>query len=49
MGGDGAHADLIGIFFRTSARRLKIDGPHPGLSTEHFRRPGQAQQLSLFD
>ena len=49
MRGKGAHADLIRIFFRTSARRWKIDGPIPKLSIEHFRRPGQVQQLSLFE
>lgn len=49
MGGKGAHADLIRIFFRTAARRTKLDGPMPTLSTEAFRRPGQGRQLSLFD
>jgi DNA repair photolyase len=49
MRGNGAHADLIRIFFRTSARRARVDGPIPRLSTGQFRRPGQVQQLSLFD
>ncbi len=49
MGGKGAHADLIRILYRTSARRVGMDRPHPTLSVEHFRRPGQVQQLSLFD
>ena len=49
MSGKGAHADLIRILYRTSSRRVGADGPHPELSVEHFRRPGQVQQLSLFD
>lgn len=49
MRGKGSHADLIRVFFRTSARRHKLDGPMPSLSAAAFRRPGQVQQLSLFD
>ncbi len=41
MHGQGSHAELIRIFFRTAARREGLDKAFPELSTEPFRRPEQ--------
>ena len=47
MRGEGFYAEQIGTLFAAAVRRHGLDGERPGLSTEHFRRPG-GSQLALF-
>jgi DNA repair photolyase len=48
MSGEGPHADLIRNLFRVGSQRAGISAGSPGLTTEHFRRPGEVQ-LRLFE
>jgi DNA repair photolyase len=48
MGGSGPFAEVIQKLFQIGAARAGIEKRGPGLTAEHFRRPGQ-RQLSLFD
>lgn len=48
MGGKGARADFIKDFFRLHARRYGLNRERLNISTEHFRRPGAAGQMTLF-
>ena len=43
MQGDGLYAEQIRNLFEVQRRRIGLDEPMRGLSTEHFRRPGDAQ------
>lgn len=45
--GSGAYAEQIKALFRTTVRRLGLEGP-PELSADHFRAPEPPGQLSLF-
>ena len=48
MRGEGLYAQQIQDLFEIQRRRAGLDPPPRSLSTEHFRRPGDAQ-LALFD
>jgi DNA repair photolyase len=48
MRGEGIFADQVKAVFETSRRRYGLDQKKIELSTEAFRRPGQAVQLGLF-
>ena len=48
MRGEGIFADQVNAVFETSRRRYGLDRKKIELSTEAFRRPGQAVQLGLF-
>jgi DNA repair photolyase len=48
MRGEGIFADQVNAIFETSRRRYGLDQKKIELSTEAFRRPGQAVQLGLF-
>jgi DNA repair photolyase len=48
MRGEGIFADQVNAVFETSRRRHGLDRKKIELSTEAFRRPGQAVQLGLF-
>jgi len=47
MRGEGAYARHIDDLFEIAKRKVGLGGPAPPLSTEHFRRPGEAKQLGL--
>jgi DNA repair photolyase len=47
MKGEGFVADQMQQAFNVAARRAGLLGASPDLSTEHFRRPGEQQQLDL--
>ncbi|MFS8637751.1 MAG: PA0069 family radical SAM protein [Gemmatimonadota bacterium] len=49
MRGSGIFAEQIGRLFDAACRRAGIGRELPPLSTAAFRRPGEAQQLGLFD
>ena len=48
MKGEGVFAESIHTLFAAASRKAGLSGPIPKLSTEAFRRPGQAIQLALF-
>lgn len=48
MTGTGPIAEAIASLFRVAARQAGLDKPHPKLSAEHFRVPGQSRQVELF-
>ena len=48
MRGRGAYSEQIKSMFTLACRKAGIEGRHPNLSTEYFRRP-DAPQLSLFE
>ena len=43
MRGEGLYAQQIRMLFDVQRRRVGLDRPMGPLSTEHFRRPGDAQ------
>lgn len=49
MRGGGIFAEQIGRLFDAACRRAGIGRELPPLSSAAFRRPGEAQQLGLFD
>ncbi len=48
MRGTGKYAEQIRQLFEVSRRKAGLEKEMPKLSTEHFRRPGRADQLGLF-
>ena len=48
MTGTGPIADQVKMMFQLYRRKYGLDAPKQPLSTEHFRRPAQGGQLSLF-
>jgi DNA repair photolyase len=46
--GEGPYAEQIRALYRQAARKHRLDGRPPTLSTEHFRRPAPRGQLELF-
>ncbi|MFL5382870.1 MAG: PA0069 family radical SAM protein [Longimicrobiaceae bacterium] len=50
MRGEGAYADQLRALYKAAVRKAGLDGEHPALSTEHFRRPHDRRgQMALFD
>jgi DNA repair photolyase len=48
MTGSGPYAWMIRQRFETACTRLGLNARNVALTTEHFRPPGRAEQLSLF-
>lgn len=48
MDGEGIWADQIETMFHVAKQKAGIVGHFPALTTEHFRRPGENKQLTLW-